>query len=347
MSVKVRALRGLVLDRLSAAADEIFALFERTFAQYEEEILRSKLAQQPRDEEIRSVNVSVEICSDRVVKEEPASPKQDVNPPSVKLECPSPSRKPKEPDPADERERQAGNLTREQCDGEEPGHSVDPRLDDNKRPYSCSDTDDSADWAEETSKCGGQELNPSLVKDSAENHLRVVSCDHIFSSNAVVNYGGTSLDQTLRCPQCCKVFKSAEALQKHVPRHARKKEFICQICNKGYSTRSSFRKHLHLHSEKKPFMCSFCDRGFVRRQNFEEHTRIHTGERPFSCSDCGRKFRHKNAIIRHVLSQHSKEKPYSCPVCQKGFVENKHFGAHMRKHHSETIRASSLWSGLS
>ncbi|XP_055088226.1 uncharacterized protein LOC117392730 isoform X2 [Periophthalmus magnuspinnatus] len=39
---KRRTLRALVQERLTAAAEEIFALFERTIAEYEEELRRSK-----------------------------------------------------------------------------------------------------------------------------------------------------------------------------------------------------------------------------------------------------------------------------------------------------------------
>ena len=39
---KVQMLRALVEQRLTAAAEEIFGLFERTIAEYEEELCRSK-----------------------------------------------------------------------------------------------------------------------------------------------------------------------------------------------------------------------------------------------------------------------------------------------------------------
>lgn len=42
MSVKVELLRSLVEQRLTAAAEEIFGLFERTIAEYEEELCRTK-----------------------------------------------------------------------------------------------------------------------------------------------------------------------------------------------------------------------------------------------------------------------------------------------------------------
>lgn len=44
---KVQMLRSLVNQRLAAAADEIFGLFERTIAEYEEELGRCKEENQP------------------------------------------------------------------------------------------------------------------------------------------------------------------------------------------------------------------------------------------------------------------------------------------------------------
>lgn len=42
MSKKVQILRSLVEERLIAAAEEIFGLFEKTIAEYEEELCQTK-----------------------------------------------------------------------------------------------------------------------------------------------------------------------------------------------------------------------------------------------------------------------------------------------------------------
>ncbi|XP_055078082.1 uncharacterized protein LOC129456276 [Periophthalmus magnuspinnatus] len=257
MSLKVHALRGLVMERLTAAADEIFALFERTFAQYEEEVL-GKLLQQPRvvlykediqtvtvgedirsdqiikeeeqinneqevdppikvqypisadenrqdpsgeqcdgeepgcsadgqtyscSDEIQSLNVivGVDVCSDQVIKEELMNVKQEVDPPS-NLDCPSPTLKSEKSDPAKEQEREVANVTREQCDGEGLGCSANLSLDNNRRFYNSSDTDDSADWAEGTSKRNGEEPNASLKKKTCRKAYKYVQwCEQFLS----------------------------------------------------------------------------------------------------------------------------------------------------------------------
>ena len=52
---KGQTLRALVNERLTAAAQEIFALFERTIAEYEEELCRSKEENQRKQELLDSV----------------------------------------------------------------------------------------------------------------------------------------------------------------------------------------------------------------------------------------------------------------------------------------------------
>ncbi|KAJ0066248.1 hypothetical protein NL108_004127 [Boleophthalmus pectinirostris] len=52
---KSQTLRALVNERLTAAAEEIFALFERTIAEYEEEVCRSKEENQRKQELLDSI----------------------------------------------------------------------------------------------------------------------------------------------------------------------------------------------------------------------------------------------------------------------------------------------------
>ncbi|XP_072319459.1 uncharacterized protein [Eucyclogobius newberryi] len=305
MSVKSQALRALVLERLAVAADEIFALFEQTIAQFEEEVLRSKLMQQPRvllyKEDIQTVTVGVDVHCDQVIKEEPIKMRpQEVNPP-IELQYPSMALKSEERDPTAEQRR---DPTGEQCDGEEPGCSSDLILDNNRPSYSFSDTDDSIDWGRLAQKTT-RHNNAYRMEDSAE-----------FRDNS---HGSES-------------FLSAEALEKHLEIHAEQRWISCPICNKVLSSKSTFKQHLITHSKHKPFTCSVCKHRFSQKRHFDEHMRIHTGEKPLSCAKCDMKFRQQYSLMRHVLSKHSTDKPFRCSICQKGFVEKWHYEVHMRKH---------------
>ncbi|XP_072319694.1 uncharacterized protein [Eucyclogobius newberryi] len=335
MSVKTQALKDLVVERLVVAADEIFLLFERTFAQYDEEVLQAKFLQQQNrkvlhKEDFQTVIVGLNVGTDKVIKEELMEIKQEVNPP-IEMQYPSVTLKCEEPEPAEENRR---DLTGEQCDGEEPGCSSHRIVDNNKLTYSCSATD-----SEKKNNNNAEEHNASLMKDLAENN---VNRNNSFSSNNTTtttttppnkgNNGGNK-DKVPKCTLCYKTFKSIKALERHLEFHPG--PFTCETCNKDYTDRSNYKKHLRIHSDQKPFRCSVCERGFTQKRHMNEHMRIHTGEKPLSCSECGMTFRQKNSLMRHVLSKHSADKPYSCPICLKGFVQKWHLVVHMRGHTGE------------
>ncbi|KAJ0066243.1 hypothetical protein NL108_004148 [Boleophthalmus pectinirostris] len=86
---KSQTLRALVNERLTAAAEEIFALFERTIAEYEEEVCRSKEENQRKQELLDSIlspskspgpGLNQDPPHTPRIKEEPQEPEE----PSVK-----------------------------------------------------------------------------------------------------------------------------------------------------------------------------------------------------------------------------------------------------------------------
>uniref|UniRef100_A0A8C6WP17 C2H2-type domain-containing protein n=1 Tax=Neogobius melanostomus TaxID=47308 RepID=A0A8C6WP17_9GOBI len=308
------ALRNLVKERLVVAADEIFALFERVFAEYEAEVevLRSKLQQKQsvvREEDIQTITVGA--ASDHSIKAEPVKIKQEEESP---FEIPLPPVKPEEN--ADKKKPEP-----EQEEGG-PGCSVDLLLDRNGKPYSCSDNDNSS------IEFDGQEANASHGQDTAANDTNWESG---FSSTAAAG----NEEPLHRCEQCFKLFKTRQILKGHLKTHALQGTFPCQVCNKVYSHRNTYNQHMRLHSEQNPYICSICDRRFTQKGHFIEHLRIHTGEKPFSCADCGMKFRLRNIRDRHILRMHGGPRPHTCPVCQKGFVSRCYFVDHMRTHTGE------------
>ncbi|KAK7918779.1 hypothetical protein WMY93_010063 [Mugilogobius chulae] len=74
------SLRALVQERLTAAADEIFALFETTIAEFKEELRRSKEENQKKQELLEAVlNPSVVLFRESV-QTQPTSPGAGLNP---------------------------------------------------------------------------------------------------------------------------------------------------------------------------------------------------------------------------------------------------------------------------
>uniref|UniRef100_A0A3B3Z7C8 C2H2-type domain-containing protein n=1 Tax=Periophthalmus magnuspinnatus TaxID=409849 RepID=A0A3B3Z7C8_9GOBI len=242
---------------------------------------------------------AVTVGEDQVIKEELIKIKQEVDPPS-KLQDPSVTVKSEEPDP--EKETRL-NASGEQCDGEEPGCSTDLSLDNNRRPYSCSDTDDSDKW--ETTNSNGKEQNANLMKDATENG---VICGNSLSSDTVMSNEYRAIIH--RCSQCNMSFEKVSALEVHLRLHPG--PFTCEICHKNISQKRAYQQHLRMHTQKKPYKCSVCKRSFKQSCHLKQHMFIHTGEKPFSCSYCGRGFRQQNSLMRHVLSRHSEYKPFKC-----------------------------------
>ncbi|XP_020792408.2 uncharacterized protein LOC110171065 [Boleophthalmus pectinirostris] len=85
---KSRRLRVLVQERLCAAAEEIFALFEATIAEYEEEVRRSKNQDQNQDQDQRTRDIldsalSLSISPGPGLDQDTARVKEDPEEPEV------------------------------------------------------------------------------------------------------------------------------------------------------------------------------------------------------------------------------------------------------------------------
>ncbi|XP_030002770.1 oocyte zinc finger protein XlCOF22-like isoform X3 [Sphaeramia orbicularis] len=83
MPRRVQILRSLVEQRLSAAAEEIFGLFERTIAEYEEELCRTKEENQRQSQILDTVWNQKDLMHK---KEKPSLDQEDSEPPTIKEE---------------------------------------------------------------------------------------------------------------------------------------------------------------------------------------------------------------------------------------------------------------------
>ncbi|KAJ0033644.1 hypothetical protein NQD34_000751 [Periophthalmus magnuspinnatus] len=339
MSLKGQALRDLVVERLVVAADEIFALFERTFAEYEEEFLRKNL-QQPRvqhKEDNRNQQPQEDQDDHFLFPPVPVKTEdEDTNNPSFLHQPP--------PNPSSAPETRAEAVIRAEAAGEEePGCSVDLRADhvQEDQPFSCSDSDESDEgWgttSEISSQCDGQGSNEDPMKDTGDGNIPA-----LYKSLFFPEMGGKKAKRSdsdarkpFSCPVCTKAFESEELLDKHVVIHNNQSPIRCPICNKPCRNNSSFKKHLNIHTEERPFRCSVCMKGFNQKCNLKRHMQTHTEEKSFSCPECGLRLKQQHNLLRHISAVHRGEKPYSCPVCDKAFAQKTVFIIHMRTHTGE------------
>nr|CAH7735846.1 unnamed protein product [Callosobruchus chinensis] len=142
------------------------------------------------------------------------------------------------------------------------------------------------------------------------------------------------------CPQCCKIYKHANNLNRHLRYECGKTpQFSCSLCPKAYTQKSSLKSHYFKHHHS--FMVSEntlipIDRARLELLPYSKKllnlwlTCLSRGRRSnplFSginfnnnqCPVCERIFTRKDHVQRHYLEQHMKPKEYECKRCQKKF----------------------------
>nr|XP_020496261.1 zinc finger protein OZF-like [Labrus bergylta] len=366
---KVRILRSFVNQRLTAAADEIFELFERTIAEYEEQLSRLKEDQhKPQDHvyepevlahrsDFKQKFVSEDVppkqqeCSHSLVQEEPPEP------PHIKKEqvdawSSQEGEQLQEPEEADIIKFTFFPVKSEEEDEEkhQSPQFQQTQTDQIRDEYSKTEADGE--------DCGGSEPTRELSPDC---HLQPVTHEETSHSSETVTddsncdwetsepQEGLNPLQNSEVPVSDKEFNTENTsvslsgcatsfAQKKQKKHKRiqkgEKPFSCSVCGNRYYIKTSLTTHMKLHSEGKRFSCSFCHKTFLARAEMVTHMRVHTGEKPFGCSICGIRFAQSSNLTSH-LRVHTGEKPFSCSVCQTSFSLRNNLLLHMRIHTGE------------
>uniref|UniRef100_A0A4W6CET8 C2H2-type domain-containing protein n=1 Tax=Lates calcarifer TaxID=8187 RepID=A0A4W6CET8_LATCA len=280
---KVQTLRAFINQRLTAAAEEIFVLFERTIAEYEEELYCLKANHRQRElleavfrPEIRLHRTDVQQL---LVTKEEAYPEQQEWSSSLDQEDPPET-------PYDDGDKaQSSQLhhrqTEEERDVEVEAGGSDP--DKTLNPGTC--------------------LQPGHDKTSQDSESETDDREKPFG-----------------CSVCGKRYHQEK---RHFKRSGdvgctEEKPFSCSLCGKRFEKSYNLIAHVRVHTGEKPFTCSVCKTCFKTRHALMNHMRIHTGEKPFRCSVCGKRFVQSGSLKQHT-SVHTEEKPYSCNACDKRF----------------------------
>ncbi|XP_039665033.1 zinc finger protein 629-like [Perca fluviatilis] len=369
---KVQMLRAFVNQRLTAAAEEIFGLFERTIAEYEEE-LEFSLKENHRQQKLLDAVLNPEVQIHRadvqqlsVVKAE-VPPEQQEWHSSLDQEDPEPP-----PHIKEEQEELWISQEEEQLQGLEEADikflftSVKSEEDDEEKAQSSqlheSQTEENreAERAEADGEdCEGPEparnsdpdspLQPAThdkTADSSESHTND-SADweetrepqsglNPLQNNevAVSDVECNTGNTSVSSSECAGSFGPKKPLQNHSGVQTGGKPFCCSVCGKSFSLNKTLTNHMRLHSEEKRFTCSFCESHFSFSSELIRHMRIHTGEKPFSCLFCSKRFAHKQHLKRHLVL-HTGEKSFSCSVCSKRFARSETLKQHMAVHMGE------------
>uniref|UniRef100_A0A8C9ZTQ6 Zinc finger protein 664-like n=1 Tax=Sander lucioperca TaxID=283035 RepID=A0A8C9ZTQ6_SANLU len=344
---KTEKLKALVNERLKAAAEDIFSIFETTIKDYEEIVFRSKQEVDQQRRRLAGWKAPLQLS----VQEEEAPSEQyhcekktdlcedDQEPPQIKEEQEeelwTTQAGEKQQEEVDTKDAMFNIIYVQRNDGDRrqfPHRNQEAEnKEDNLPSRSCeqlkSEPDEEGCGASEpTSDCQMSEVSDCEWRDSGGFHSGV--------NRKKPQQAGETADRPYTCSICNKNFRIKSILTRHMKTHTGEKPYSCGVCGKSFIQRSYLQTHMNSHSGQKPYTCSFCGRGFTQVGNMNAHIRIHTGEKPHICTDCGKSFREKADLIKHTII-HTGEKPYICIVCNMKFSAQSNLTRHIKTHSGE------------
>ncbi|XP_061746845.1 zinc finger protein 239-like isoform X2 [Nerophis ophidion] len=333
----LQILRTLVDRRLTAAVEEIFVVLERTIAEYEAELSRTK---EDYNQLLDAVVKKHQVVLHRT---EPLLHEQEEEPQSPNIHEEEEVSQP----PHIKEEAMEHNISQEgdHLEGLEefPVTGVPVKSEDDEfkgeseesgggEPPSSSSTQHMTTEAD-GDHCGGSQADKLLapLSDSEDTMSHSPDTDDEDSKDDKTCH----TDNThLKCSYCDKKFRYRSYLNRHMRIHTGENPFTCSRCSKGFAQSQNLKVHMRTHTGEKPFICSICGKGFTESQNLKRHKRIHTGEKSHSCSICSKYFVQSQHLKVHMRT-HTGEKPFSCSMCDKGFTQSHHVKVHMRTHTGE------------
>uniref|UniRef100_A0A7N6BBH1 C2H2-type domain-containing protein n=1 Tax=Anabas testudineus TaxID=64144 RepID=A0A7N6BBH1_ANATE len=258
----VQYLREFVIERLNAAAEEIFGVFETTILEYEEEIDRQRrlldIVWKP---EIKLHRI--ELPEQHVCKEEEDD--DDLFDQQFSNQERNSSLDQEDPGPPQIKEEQEERSTSQEVE-----HLILKQETENVTwipAYEESDDSEPEPLSDEQILCQSQDQEGKHVDSGSTRNAEPQVMEQHHDNTCHSDYAHDSSVSEPKCSTTHKTsiksgkdFKSGFKLKIHLKTHTGEKSFTCSICKKTFICSSKLERHMITHTGEKPYLCSLCEK---------------------------------------------------------------------------------------
>ncbi|XP_019721529.1 zinc finger protein 771-like isoform X2 [Hippocampus comes] len=137
-------------------------------------------------------------------------------------------------------------------------------------------------------------------------------------------------EKSLSCSVCGHRASRQIHLVAHMRKHRGGNPLSCFVCCQRFSSKAALAAHRVTHAAGKPFVCPVCGKIFSCEKNVSDHMRTHR-EDSYRCSVCEKRFAQKVTLEWHMKA-HALEQTFTCSFCGKTFSQEASMATHAQIH---------------